>query len=302
MRIPPDQARAIVERCGLRAAPAGVPGEHMLGLRIEPGAGAIRIEARRASSGEAGGGRQSPAAVVDVDLLGGISESDARELLAAAGQPAFLPSTQPILVALLDAFRHYEMLTLEIGLTGGDAGVRFTTVRAFCDENAAIRNERVAELLTVAQPEPTRRLKALGVDYVELDGPVGLLSVGAGETMAAMDLLDAAGCPAACFLDLSGGFGVEAITAAFRQVGGLPRVRAVLVNVFGGLTRVDRVAESMVAALDALQGIPSPLVIRLEGTEAERGRRLLEARGIRCEPTLRGAIAAAVALANGGVA
>jgi succinyl-CoA synthetase beta subunit len=240
--------------------------------------------------------------VVDVDLLGDISENDARELLDAAGQPACLPSTAPLLVAVLDAFRSYEMLTLEIALTGGGAGVQFTTVRAFCDENAAFRNERVAELLTVAQPEPTRRLKALGIDYVELDGPVGLLSVGAGETMAAMDLLDAAGCPAACFLDISGGFGVEAVTAAFRQLAGLPRLRAVLVNVFGGLTRVDRVAESIVAALDALRGVSSPVVIRLEGTEAERGRRLVEARGVRCEPTLRGAIAATVALAIGGVA
>jgi succinyl-CoA synthetase beta subunit len=301
MQIPPDQARFILERCGLRAAPAGIPGEYVLELRIEPGNGGIRIKAGRKVDDDAGGARRGLAAVVDVDLLGGVSEHDARELLDAAGQPS-QPSGVPLVVAVLDAFRSYEMLTLEIALTGGDAGVQFTMVRAFCDENAAFRNERVAELLAAAQPEPTRRLKALGVDYVELDGPVGLLSVGAGETMAAMDLLDAAGCPAACFLDVSGGFGVEAVTAAFRQLAGLPRLRAVLVNVFGGLTRVDRVAESILAALDSLRGFPSPLVIRLEGTEAERGRRLVEARGVRCERTLRGAIAATVALASGGVA
>jgi succinyl-CoA synthetase beta subunit len=126
--------------------------------------------------------------------------------------------------------------------------------------------------------------------------------VGAGETMAAMDLLAAAGSPAACFLDVSGGFGVDALTAALRQLASLPDVRAVLVNIFGGVTRVDRVAESILSALDEVSGLEAPVVIRLEGTEAERGRALLAAKGFRSEPTLRGAVSAAVAASRGSPA
>jgi succinyl-CoA synthetase beta subunit len=176
--------------------------------------------------------------------------------------------------------------------------VRYGAARALCDDNAAFRNERVARLLAARASEIGHVLKSHGIDYVELAGPVGVFSVGAGETMAAMDLLDAAGCPAACFLDASGGFGVEALTAAFRQIAALPGVRAVLMNVFGGVTRVDAVAESIVAALERLSW-SLPVVVRLEGTGADRGREIITRKGLRSSPAFRDAIEAAVALARG---
>jgi succinyl-CoA synthetase beta subunit len=289
MWVSPEQGRAIVESCGLVSAPEGTAGTHHLEIRIEPVAAAIRIELS---------GPVARTCAVDVRAGARLWESDGRALFVGAGLASWLPSAH-VLVQLFEAFCRYELLSLHLELVAGASGFAAAGVRALCDENAAFRNPRVAELVASTQPEATRRLKALGIDYVKLQGPVGLLSVGAGETMAAMDLLDAAGCPAACFLDVSGGFGVEPITAALRQIGSLPGVRAVLVNVFGGVTRVDRVAESIVAALDQLPGLRAPIVTRLEGTEAERGRSLLAEKRLRSEPTLRGAIDAAVAAARG---
>jgi succinyl-CoA synthetase beta subunit len=137
-----------------------------------------------------------------------------------------------------------------------------------------------------------------GIDYVELSGEIGLLSVGAGETMATMDLLAGSGGRAACFMDCSGGFGADAVTAALRRASALPGVRVMLVNIFGGVTRVDGVAESILAALERIPRFALPLVIRLEGTGASRGRELLAAGGLRSHTGLREAVDTAVALAR----
>jgi len=125
-----------------------------------------------------------------------------------------------------------------------------------------------------------------------------LLSVGAGETMATMDLLEAAGGRAACFMDCSGGFGPDSMTAALQRVRDLPGVRAMIVNVFGGVTRVDDLAASIATALERIPGFPFPLVIRLEGNGADRGRELLAQIGLRSFPVLRDAVEAAVSLAG----
>jgi succinyl-CoA synthetase beta subunit len=294
MWLSPEQACAIVEACGLLPAPAGARSTHCLEIRLDPVAAAIRLEMW---AGAAAGGEPA-ATVIATERLW---ECEARALLVSAGLAAWLPSSEPV-VRLFEAFCRYELLSLQVDLTGGASGARFSGARALCDGNAAFRNAQVAGLLAATQPEATTRLKKLGIDYVQLDGRVGLLSVGAGETMAAMDLLAAAGSPAACFLDVSGGFGVDALTAALRQLASLPDVRAVLVNIFGGVTRVDRVAESILSALDEVSGLEAPVVIRLEGTEAERGRALLAAKGFRSEPTLRGAVSAAVAASRGSPA
>ncbi len=311
MWLSPEQGRAIVEPCGLASAPGGTHGGHRLEMRIEPVAAAIRVELSGPASAEeaskwppAATGAQAAVgrnSALDVPAGARLWESDVRALFVSVGLASWLPSAH-VVVRVFEAFCRYELLSLHLDLVAGASGLAVAGVRALCDENAAFRNPRVDELVASAQPEATRQLKALGIDYVKLEGPVGLLSVGAGETMAAMDLLDAGGCPAACFLDFSGGFGVEPVTAALRQIGSLPGVRAVLVNVFGGVTRVDQVAESILAALERLPGLRAPLIIRLEGTDAERGRSLIAAKGLRSEPTLRGAVAAAVAAARGSAA
>jgi succinyl-CoA synthetase beta subunit len=288
MRLTETQTRGLLEACGIAFADAATEPRRRLELRIDPMRPAIRATIEPGSS-------------IDVAPGDRLWECDARTLLVRAGLSSALPSAGA-LVAAFDAFCKYELLILDADVFAAGGGLRFSAATALCDDGAAFRNAAVAELAALAQPEATRRLKSLGIDYVELDGPVALLSVGAGETMAAMDLLAAEGCPPACFLDASGGFDADCLTAALRQIQAQRGVRAVLVNVFGGVTRVDRVAESLLAALDRAGKLDAPFVVRLEGTEAERGRALVAARGLRSEATLRGAISAAVAAARGSAA
>src|SRR5712691_7355538 len=156
MWLSPAQAGAIAEACGLVPAPPGTQGSHRLEIRIEPLAAAIRLELS---------GGKRPAAGVDVRPGDTIREPDARALLAGGGLAS---GSGDFVARLLDAFCRYEMLSLEVGIAGPD--LRLTGVRALCDENAAFRNAQVRELLESTQPEATRRLKALGIEYVELDG------------------------------------------------------------------------------------------------------------------------------------
>jgi succinyl-CoA synthetase beta subunit len=294
MWLSPAQLSSVLGACGLSPASAGGAGGERWGFEIAivPHAAALRLTLR------SDGG----AAAVEVDAREPLGEAPVRELMARTGAADRLEAARGPLASLAAAFVDLELLSAAVELTVRQHAVELLRARALCDDNAAFRNERAAALVDGARPEAASRLKALGVDYVELDGPIALLSVGAGETMAAVDLLDEAGWPAACFVDVSGGFGIEAVTAAFREIMALPRVSAVLVNVFGGVTRVDRVGESITAALDAIGGPRWPIVVRLEGTEAERGRAVVAASGVRTEATFRGAIASVVALASGAAA
>lgn len=290
MWVLPEQLEAILDEHGVPRDPAAPESASALrlGVAIEPSAGTVRLEAR---------GERGAAASVEVDVRYGLWETHVRELLSHPELRSWAAAA-PIVPRLWAAFCAYEMLLLDVALVSAGAEVRARGGRAYCDDNALFRNERAARLVAPVASRPDQVLRAHGIEYVELDGAVGILSVGSGETMAVMDLLDAAGSRAACFLDVSGGFGVEAVTAALRQLAALPRARAVLVNVFGGLTRVDLVAESLLQALDRIPGFALPLVVRLEGTQAERGRELVARRGLESRPVLREAIETAVALAG----
>jgi succinyl-CoA synthetase beta subunit len=248
---------------------------------------------RGLASGEAFEG-----AVVDVDPRYGLWDSHARDLMLRAGLGGWLRPGPLLIRRLWQAFQGYELLRLEAELSEAGDGPRFTGGRMLCDDNALTRNKRLARLREPVAGEPSHAMRSHGLEYVELDGEIGLLSVGAGETMATMDLLEAAGGRAACFMDVSGGFGPDAVTAAFERVRGLPKVRVMMVNVFGGVTRVDDVAASIATALERLPGFSLPLVIRLEGNGADRGRELLARIGLQSFMILRDAVEAAVTLAR----
>ncbi|HYL81245.1 MAG TPA: hypothetical protein VEU07_10565, partial [Candidatus Acidoferrum sp.] len=237
-------------------------------------------------------------ATVDVDPRYGLWDSHARDLMLRSGLQDWVRLGPPLVRRLWLVFREYELLRLEAELSGAGEGPRFTGGRMLCDDNAISRNERLARLREPVAGEPSHVMRSHGLEYVELDGEIGLLSVGAGETMATMDLLEAAGGRAACFMDCSGGFGPDAVTAAFERVRGLPNVRVMMVNVFGGVTRVDNVAASIVTALERLPDFSLPLVIRLEGNGADRGREVLTRIGLQSFVLLRDAVEAAVALAR----
>jgi succinyl-CoA synthetase beta subunit len=143
------------------------------------------------------------------------------------------------------------------------------------DDNALYRHPDVAELHDPDE-EDARELEAKKIDlaYVGLDGEIGCMVNGAGLAMATLDMITVCGGTPANFLDAGGGADKEKVKEAFKIILRDPSVKAILVNIFGGIVRCDLIAEGVVAAADEL-GITVPLVVRLQGTNAEEGRKIL---------------------------
>jgi succinyl-CoA synthetase beta subunit len=148
------------------------------------------------------------------------------------------------------------------------------------DDNALFRHPEVASLRDVNEEDPLDvEASKHGLNYVKLGGNVGCMVNGAGLAMATMDIIKLAGGEPANFLDVGGGASPEQIESAFRILSSDPGVRAVFINVFGGILRCDRLAEGLIAAVRKL-GVRVPIVVRMEGTNVELGRRMLAESGL----------------------
>ncbi len=160
------------------------------------------------------------------------------------------------------------VLTAEGSLLALDAKITF-------DDNALMRHDDLAALRDLAEEQPAEvRASEEGLSYVKLDGNIGCLVNGAGLAMSTMDLIKLHGGRPANFLDVGGGANVHQVTEAFRILLGDKNVRAVLVNIFGGIMRCTTIAEAILRAYQSV-GFNVPLVVRLEGTEVEQGRKIL---------------------------
>ncbi len=149
------------------------------------------------------------------------------------------------------------------------------------DDNALFRQRDVVELRDVHEENPLEvEASGHGISYIKLDGSIGCMVNGAGLAMATMDIIKLYGAEPANFLDVGGSASQEAVASAFRIILSDPAVEAVLINIFGGIARTDRIARGVVAAIDELaaDGTPVgvPVVVRLEGTNVEEGRDVLE--------------------------
>jgi succinyl-CoA synthetase beta subunit len=170
------------------------------------------------------------------------------------------------------------------------------------DDNALFRRRDIAALRDVHEEDPLDvEASRYGLNYVKLDGDVGCMVNGAGLAMATMDIIKLAGGEPANFLDVGGGASPEQIENAFRILASDPRVRAVFINVFGGILRCDRLAEGVVAAVKKL-GLALPVVVRMEGTNVELGKKMLAESGLnfRTADDMGEGARLAVALARGG--
>jgi succinyl-CoA synthetase beta subunit len=148
------------------------------------------------------------------------------------------------------------------------------------DDNAMFRHPELNELRDIAEEEPTEvRAQAAGLSYVKLDGTIGCLVNGAGLAMSTMDLIKLHGGEPANFLDVGGGANTEQVTEAFRILLSDPNVKGVLVNIFGGIMRCTTIANALVEAYKSV-GFNVPLVVRLEGTEVEEGRKIIANSGV----------------------
>ena len=147
------------------------------------------------------------------------------------------------------------------------------------DDNSLFRHPKLAELRDLAEEEPAEvRAGKAGLSYVKLEGNIGCLVNGAGLAMSTMDIIKLHGGSPANFLDVGGGANVDQVTEAFRILLSDKNVQAVLVNIFGGIMRCTTIAEAVVAAYKSV-GFNVPLVVRLEGTEVEEGRKILATSG-----------------------
>jgi succinyl-CoA synthetase beta subunit len=161
------------------------------------------------------------------------------------------------------------------------------------------RHPDLAELRDPEEEDPLEREARLaGISFVRLNGTVGCIVNGAGLSMATMDAIKLYGGEPANFLDIGGGASAQRVAAALRIVVADPNVRAILVNIFGGITRGDVVAQGILEALRQVE-VRVPMVIRLVGTRQEEGRRLLEEAGFTVVDTMEEAAQRAVALAQG---
>jgi succinyl-CoA synthetase beta subunit len=158
----------------------------------------------------------------------------------------------------------------------GDGDLVALDAKLNFDSNALFRQPEVAEMRDLSEEDPSEvRAADAGLSYVNLEGNIGCLVNGAGLAMSTMDIIKLHGGEPANFLDVGGGAKTEAVTEAFRIILSDKNVKGVLVNIFGGIMRCTTIAEAVVAAAKNV-GFEVPLVVRLEGTEVEEGRKILE--------------------------
>ncbi len=169
------------------------------------------------------------------------------------------------------------------------------------DENASFRHPEWEAFRATETEDPREKMaKEKGLNYIGLDGTVGIIANGAGLAMSTLDVVNQVGGTAANFLDIGGGANADVMAAALEVINADPKVKAIFVNIFGGITRVDEVAKGVLGALEKVT-INSPIVLRLDGTNAVEGRAILQPHlneKLITEPTMLDAARRAVGLAN----
>lgn len=150
------------------------------------------------------------------------------------------------------------------------------------DDNALYRHKDLEELRDITEEDPLEvEAGKSGLNYVKLDGNVGCMVNGAGLAMATMDIIKLSGGEPANFLDVGGGANAETVEAGFRIILKDPNVKAILINIFGGIVRCDRVASGVVEAYKKVGNIPVPIIVRLQGTNAEEGAKIIRESGLK---------------------
>lgn len=227
-------------------------------------------------------------AKIPVDANEGCTPEKAREIVAAAKFPAEVADqVADVLVSLWKVFIAEDALLVEVNplIKSGDGKIIALDGKVSLDENAEFRQAHHAELEDKAAANPLEAAaKAKGLNYVKLDGEVGIIGNGAGLVMSTLDVVAYAGeahgnVKPANFLDIGGGASAEVMANGLEIILGDPDVKSVFVNVFGGITACDAVANGIVQALALLESkgeaVTKPLVVRLDGNNAELGRKIL---------------------------
>jgi succinyl-CoA synthetase beta subunit len=224
---------------------------------------------------------QSPDALarLHVDPLVGHQPFQARWLCFAGGveDPDEQKQVIAIVAKLYEAFVSSDAMLCEINplIVTPEREVKALDSKFTVDDNALFRHPDVAEMRDPEAGDPQERFaREKGVTYVKLDGEIGILGNGAGLVMSTLDVIDQVGGRPANFCDLGGGGGAEGVVDALEVITADSQVKAILFNIFGGITRCDEVARGILGALERMT-IELPIVVRLDGTNAAEGRALL---------------------------
>jgi succinyl-CoA synthetase beta subunit len=220
---------------------------------------------------------------VAIDPAKGVTDEDANKLadaLKLEGQAR--EDGVKLFPILYKAFTEKDMSLLEINplIVMTDGRVRVLDAKVSFDGNALFRHPDIQELRDLSE-EDEKEIEASKYDlaYVALDGNIGCMVNGAGLAMATMDIIKLYGAEPANFLDVGGGASKEKVTAAFKIITADPAVQGILVNIFGGIMKCDVIAEGVIAAVKEV-GLKVPLVVRLEGTNVELGKKIINESGL----------------------
>ncbi len=227
----------------------------------------------------------TPEAIVRVPVnpLAGLAARHVRAIALGLGLGAELQKQMaPLLAALYRLCTERDATLVEINPLAVTADGRLLALDAKVeiDDNALFRQPALAGQRDTSEDDPLERQAAeCGLNYIKLDGTVGNMVNGAGLAMATMDLIEASGASPANFLDVGGGASAEMVENGFRIILADPNVRGIFINIFGGILRCDVLARGVVEAARKTN-IPVPVVVRMEGTNVEEGRRILAESGL----------------------
>ena len=229
--------------------------------------------------------RPEALARVAIDPLTGLTDDVAASIVEAAGFESGPTATRiaEVVTRLWEVFTAEDATLVEVNplVMTTDGTILALDGKVTLDDNAAFRHPEHAAFMSAADADPLEtRAKEVGLNYVRLAGEVGVLGNGAGLVMSTLDVVAGAGerhggMRPANFLDLGGGSSAEVMATGLEVVASDPQVRAILVNVFGGITSCDAVATGIVTAVGSLEGFDKPIVVRLDGNNAEAAHRIL---------------------------
>jgi succinyl-CoA synthetase beta subunit len=218
-----------------------------------------------------------------IDPAVGLQAFQARKLAFGMGLPKeVVPKAVKFMIALYRAYVDLDASLAEINpfLLTEDGDLYALDAKLNFDDNALFRHKDYDELRDLNEEEPLEiEASKHDLNYIKLDGNIGCMVNGAGLAMATMDIIKLAGGEPANFLDIGGGASQQRVESAFRILLSDKNVRAVLINIFGGIVRTDMVASGVVAAARNI-GVQVPVVVRLEGTNVEKGREVIEQSGL----------------------
>jgi len=220
---------------------------------------------------------------VVIDPMTGLTDKDAEDLSRKIGVPeASLPQARKVLQGLYRAFDETDASLAEINplILTGDGKVVALDAKLNFDANALFRHPDIVEMRDLDEEDPAEiEASKYDLSYISLDGDIGCLVNGAGLAMATMDTIKLYGGEPANFLDVGGGATAEKVTEAFKIMLKNPNLKAILVNIFGGIMKCDTIANGIVAAAREVK-LKVPLVVRMKGTNEDLGRKILAESGL----------------------